>query len=430
MDLSAVQAKPTRRRYITLLMIFITVVICYVDRANLAVASAHIQQEFGISKAEMGYVFSAFAWLYTLCQIPGGWFLDRVGSRLTYFIAILGWSVATLLQGFASGLLSLIGLRAITGIFEAPAFPTNNRLVTSWFPEQERASAVGFYTSGQFVGLAFLTPLLIWIQELLSWHWVFIITGGIGIIWSLVWMKVYQAPSQSKGINQAELDYIRAGGAMVDGDAPGEKKACVKLTAADWKLVFHRKLCGVYLGQFAVTSTLWFFLTWFPNYLTQEKHIAALTAGFMTTVPFLAAFVGVILSGMVADRLVRSGRSLGFARKTPIICGLLISTCIMGANYTNDPLWIMVLMALAFFGNGFASITWSLVSSLAPVRLIGLTGGMFNFIGGLGGITVPLVVGYLAQDYGFAPALVYISVVALIGALSYILLVGDVQRVG
>ncbi|MBD9645737.1 MULTISPECIES: MFS transporter [Pantoea] len=430
MDLSAVHAKPTRRRYITLLMIFITVVICYVDRANLAVASAHIQEEFGITKAQMGYVFSAFAWLYTLCQIPGGWFLDRVGSRLTYFIAIFGWSVATLLQGFATGLLSLIGLRAITGIFEAPAFPTNNRLVTSWFPEQERASAVGFYTSGQFVGLAFLTPLLIWIQELLSWHWVFIITGGIGIIWSFIWIKFYQAPSQSKGINKAELDYIREGGAMVDGDAPSEKKARTKLTAADWKLVFHRKLCGVYLGQFAVTSTLWFFLTWFPNYLTQEKHIAALTAGFMTTVPFLAAFVGVILSGIVADRLVRSGRSLGFARKTPIICGLLISTCIMGANYTNDPIWIMTLMAIAFFGNGFASITWSLVSSLAPVRLIGLTGGMFNFVGGLGGITVPLVVGYLAQDYGFAPALVYISAVALIGALSYILLVGDVKRVG
>ncbi|WP_130832977.1 MFS transporter [[Erwinia] mediterraneensis] len=430
MDLSAVNTKPTRRRYITLLMIFITVVICYVDRANLAVASAHIQEEFGITKAQMGYVFSAFAWLYTLCQIPGGWFLDRVGSRLTYFIAILGWSVATLFQGFATGLLSLIGLRAITGIFEAPAFPTNNRLVTSWFPEQERASAVGFYTSGQFVGLAFLTPLLIWIQELLSWHWVFIVTGGIGIIWSLVWIKVYQAPSQSKSINQAELNYIREGGAMVDGDAPAAKKTRTPLTAADWKLVFHRKLCGVYLGQFAVTSTLWFFLTWFPNYLTQEKQIAALTAGFMTTVPFLAAFVGVILSGIVADRLVRSGRSLGFARKTPIICGLLISTCIMGANYTNDPVWIMALMALAFFGNGFASITWSLVSSLAPVRLIGLTGGVFNFVGGLGGITVPLVVGYLAQDYGFAPALVYISVVALIGALSYILLVGNVKRVG
>ncbi|EHH8736682.1 MFS transporter [Escherichia coli] len=383
MDIPVNAAKPGRRRYLTLVMIFITVVICYVDRANLAVASAHIQEEFGITKAEMGYVFSAFAWLYTLCQIPGGWFLDRVGSRVTYFIAIFGWSVAT-----------------------------------------------GFYTSGQFVGLAFLTPLLIWIQEMLSWHWVFIVTGGIGIIWSLIWFKVYQPPRLTKGISKAELDYIRDGGGLVDGDAPVKKEARQPLTAKDWKLVFHRKLIGVYLGQFAVASTLWFFLTWFPNYLTQEKGITALKAGFMTTVPFLAAFVGVLLSGWVADLLVRKGFSLGFARKTPIICGLLISTCIMGANYTNDPMMIMCLMALAFFGNGFASITWSLVSSLAPMRLIGLTGGVFNFAGGLGGITVPLVVGYLAQGYGFAPALVYISAVALIGALSYILLVGDVKRVG
>ncbi|MBB5190493.1 ACS family D-galactonate transporter-like MFS transporter [Silvimonas terrae] len=422
--------KPTRRRYLTLLMIFVTVVICYVDRANLAVASAHIQQEFGISRAQMGYIFSAFAWTYTLFQIPGGWFLDRVGSKLTYFIAVLGWSIATLLQGFAGGLASLIGLRAVTGLFEAPAFPTNNRMVTSWFPEQERAGAVGFYTSGQFVGLAFLTPLLIWIQEKLSWHWVFIVTGAIGIVWALVWHAAYQAPRQSRGINQAELDYIAAGGGMIDGDATGSKAARVAVTAADWKLVFNRKLIGVYLGQFAIASTLWFFLTWFPNYLTQEKHISALTAGFMTTVPFLAAFVGVLLSGFVADTMVRKGKSIGFARKTPIICGLLLSCCVVGANFTNDPLWIMVLMAIAFFGNGFASITWSLVSSLAPVRLIGLTGGVFNFAGGLGGITVPLVIGYIAQDYGFAPALIYISVVALIGALSYIFLVGDVKRVG
>ena len=219
MDIPVTAAKTGRRRYLTLIMIFITVVICYVDRANLAVASAHIQEEFGITKAEMGYVFSAFAWLYTLCQIPGGWFLDRVGSRLTYFIAIFGWSVATLFQGFATGLMSLIGLRAITGVFEAPAFPTNNRMVTSWFPEHERASAVGFYTSGQFVGLAFLTPLLIWIQEMLSWHWVFIVTGGIGIVWSLIWFKVYQPPRQTKSISKAELDYIRDGGGLVDGDA-------------------------------------------------------------------------------------------------------------------------------------------------------------------------------------------------------------------
>ncbi|PHM60160.1 MFS transporter [Xenorhabdus ishibashii] len=430
MNISETTTKIGRRRYLTLIMIFITVVICYVDRANLAVASADIQKEFAITKTEMGYIFSAFSWLYTLCQIPGGWFLDRVGSRLTYFIAILGWSVATLLQGFAIGLMSLIGLRSIIGIFEAPTFPTNNRMVTSWFPEHERASAVGFYTSGQFVGLAFLTPLLMWIQVLISWHWVFFLTGGIGIIWSFIWIKIYRRPRLTKNMSHAELEYIRSGGGLIDDDSPAKRAEQPSLTIADWKLMFHRKLVGVYLGQFAVASTLWFFLTWFPNYLIQEKGITALKAGFMTTVPFLAAFLGVLLSGWLADKMVRKGFSLGAARKTPIICGLIISACIMGANYTNNPIWVMVLMALAFFGNGFASITWSLVSSLAPIRLIGLTGGIFNFAGGLGGISMPLVIGYLAQSYGFSPALVYISVVTLIGALSYIFLVGEVKRVG
>lgn len=421
--------KPTKKRYITLFMVFVTVVICYADRANLAVAASHIEKEFNLNKTEMGYIFSAFGWLYTLCQIPGGWFLDKIGSKFTYFIALFGWSIATLCQGLATGMLTLIGLRSLTGVFEAPAFPTNNRLVTCWFPEQERASAVGLFTSGQFVGLAFLTPLLIWLQEATSWHWVFIITGVIGILWSIVWIKCYKEPRKNEKMNQAEIEYIQNGGGLVD-EASVESKTKTKLTLSDWKLVFNRKLVGVYLGQFAVTSTLWFFLTWFPNYLTQGKHIAILTAGFMTTIPFLAAFLGVILSGFVADKLIRSGYSIGFARKTPIILGLLISTCIMGANYTDDPTWIIILMALAFFGNGFASITWSLVSSLAPKRLIGLTGGMFNFVGGLGGVTVPLVVGYLADHYGFAPSLIYISVVALLGALSYILLVGEVKRVG
>ncbi|MDX7987609.1 MFS transporter [Xenorhabdus sp. 12] len=429
MGISNSATKLTHRRYLILMSLFVTVVICYVDRANLAVASEHIQQEFGINKTQMGYVFSSFSWLYALCQIPGGWFVDRVGTKLIYFIAILGWSAATLLQGVATGLLSLIGLRAMTGIFEAPTFPANNRIVTSWFPEQERASAIAFYTSGQYVGLAFLTPLLVWVQEILNWRWIFIITGGIGIIWAFIWVKVYQSPNKSKGFNQQERDYICKSRRLKGSNRRTEKRR-LPLTKKDWKLMFNRKLLGVYLGQFALGSTLWFFLTWFPNYLTQEKGITALNVGFMTTVPFLAAFVGVVLSGWIADKLVKRGYSLSFARKTPIICGLLISTCIVGANYTNEPMLITFLMALSFFGNGLSNITWSLISSLAPAHLIGLTGGIFNFIGGLGGITVPLVVGYLAQHYGFAPALVYISVVALIGAISYIFLVGEIKRVG
>lgn len=141
---------------------------------------------------------------------------------------------------------------------------------------------------------------------------------------------------------------------------------------------------GVYLGQFAVTSTLWFFLTWFPNYLTQKRDYRAEGGLYDHRTLPCGVFRRPAL-GLAGGQTGEKGFSLGVARKTPIICGLLISTCIMGANYTNDPVWIMTLMAVAFFGNGFASITWSLVSSLAPMRLIGLTGGVFNFVGGLAG---------------------------------------------
>ena len=427
---NALGEKPTGRRYLVMLMIFVSVVITFLDRSNLSITAPAMRSELGIDTVHMGWLLSAFGWTYAFCQIPGGWLVDRVSPRVLYAAALILWSAATFFMGFAGSFVILFVLRLAVGALEAPAYPINNRVVTTWFPERERATAIGFYTSGQFVGLAFLTPVLAWLQHHYGWHMVFVSTGLLGIVWGVLWFMIYREPRQFKGANAAEIDLIQQGGGVVDLDTRvREKKAPFNWN--DLGLVMsQRKLWGVYLGQFCLTSTLWFFLTWFPNYLTQEKGITALKAGFMTTVPFLAAFFGVLLSGWLPDRLVKKGFSLGVARKTPIICGLLISTCIMGANYTNDPVWIMTLMAIAFFGNGFASITWSLVSSLAPMRLIGLTGGVFNFVGGLGGITVPLVIGYLAQDYGFGPALIYISAVALLGALSYILLVGDVKRVG
>ena len=150
--------------------------------------------------------------------------------------------------------------------------------------------------------------------------------------------------------------------------------------------------------------------------------------GFLATLPFLAAFVGVLSSGLLSDALVRRGMSLGAARKTPIVVGLLLSASIIGANYVDTPALIIAYMTLAFFGNGLASITWSLVSAIAPERLIGLTGGVFNFFGNLSGIAVPIIVGYLARDYGFSAGLIYVGALGVVGALSYVFVVGTVER--
>ncbi len=422
--------KPTRSRYLIMVMLFITVVINYLDRNNLSIALPALKDEFGLTTVQEGLILSAFGWTYAAMQIPGGWLVDRVAPRLLYALALIFWSAATLLMGFGTSFAVLVGLRLLVGAVEAPAYPINNRVVTAWFPERERATAIGFCTSGQFVGLAFLTPVLSWLQHSHGWHMVFVVTGATGIAWGVIWWLIYREPRDFKGANAAEIEHIRAGGGLVDLGKQSAAKTKQAFNRKDFRLVLsRRKLWGVYLGQFCLTSTLWFFLTWFPTYLVKYRGLDYIQSGFLASLPFLAAFVGVLCSGFLSDWMIRRGASLGAARKTPIITGLLISTAMIGANYVESTSWVIFFLALAFFGNGLASITWSLVSALAPTRLLGLTGGVFNLIGNLSAIVTPLIIGILVQGGSFAPAIAYVAILALLGALSYILLVGKVERV-
>ncbi len=420
--------RPTRSRFAIMALLFICVVINYLDRSNISITAPAMRAELGLDTARMGYVLSAFGWTYALCQIPGGWLVDRVAPRVLYATLIVLWSIATIAVGFTTSVAGLIAVRLLVGALESPSYPINNRVVTTWFPERERATAIGFYTSGQYVGLAFLTPVLVLIQTRAGWHTVFIVTGSIGVLWGLAWYALYRQPHDFPGTNAAEIDQIRRGGGLVDlGRDPSATRR--RFSGADLAHVLSsRKLWGVYVGQFCLTSTLWFFLTWFPTYLVQARGMSFVKVGFLATLPFLAAFVGVLSSGVLSDALVRRGVSLGAARKTPIVVGLLLSASIIGANYVDTPALIIAYMTLAFFGNGLASITWSLVSAIAPERLLGLTGGVFNFFGNLSGIAVPIIVGYLARDYGFSAGLIYVGALAVVGALSYVFVVGRVER--
>ncbi|MBA6097155.1 MULTISPECIES: MFS transporter [Pseudomonas] len=425
----ATLSAPSRKRFFIMVLLFITVVINYLDRSNLSIAAPALTSELGIDPIHVGLVFSAFGWTYAAMQIPGGWLVDRVPPRILYTVALVLWSLATVMLGFAASFIALFVLRMAVGALEAPAYPINSRVVTTWFPERERATAIGFYTSGQFVGLAFLTPVLAWLQHAFGWHMVFVATGAVGILWGVIWYAVYREPRDFKGANEAEIELIREGGGLVDIQQE-QAKTKARFSWADLGIVLtQRKLWGIYLGQFCLNSTLWFFLTWFPTYLVKYRGMDFIKSGMLASLPFLAAFVGVLCSGFFSDWLIRRGASVGLARKLPIISGLLISTAIIGANFVDSTPLVIAFLALAFFGNGLASITWSLVSTLAPARLLGLTGGVFNFIGNLSAIVTPIVIGFLASGASFAPAITYIAALALLGALSYILLVGKVERI-
>jgi ACS family D-galactonate transporter-like MFS transporter len=418
--------KRTRVRYAVLTLLFFGVVINYIDRANLALAIPFIGTDLHLNAVEKGLILSAFGWTYAFLQVPGGFVIDRLGPRLTYALSLGIWSIITGLQGLVNSAGALIGLRFGLGIAEAPAFPVNSRVVAAWFPDKERASAVGIYTAGEYVGLAFLTPVLALILANLGWQAMFLICGLVGIIYALIWFWRYRDPKHSRSVNEAELNYIREGGGLAERTA---ERAKVNWSEA-LVLLKRRQLWGMYIGQFAAASTLWFFLTWFPSYLVTARHLSIIKVGLYAIIPYIAAFLGVLIGGAVADWLLRSGLSVGASRKIPIVVGMLLASVIVLANYINDINLVITVMSIAFFGQGITGIAWTLVSDTAPRELLGLAGGVFNFFANLGSILTPLVIGFvLATTNSFNGALVYISALALIGALSYIFIVGKVYRI-
>lgn len=400
--------------------------INYLDRTVLGIAAPSLSKELGLSAAVMGLVFSAFSWTYALAQIPGGVFLDRFGARLTYLLSVGFWSVFTILQGFATGLYSLLAFRFGLGLSEAPCFPTNSRVVTTWFPQHERARATGVYTVGEYLGLACFSPLLFWLLGAFGWRAPFIVTGLAGGAFAVVWWLKYREPNEDSGANRAELDYIAAGGGLADS-------APTKSSAFSWarvrKLLSYRQVWGACLGQFGGNSTLVFFLTWFPSYLATERHMGWIKLGFFAVMPFLAAAAGVMIGGTLSDFLLRRTGSANIARKLPIICGLLGASTIILANYAGSDAAVIAILSVAFFAQGMTGLGWVLISDIAPKNLMGLTGGIFNFAANLAGIVTPIVIGFVVGATGsFRYALLYVGAVAMLGALSYIFVLGDIRR--
>ena len=418
-------APPTRKRLAILALVTAGTLINYLDRTVISVAAPLMSKELALDAAVMGIVFSAFSWTYAAAQIPGGILLDRLGIRLTYFLSVTIWSTFTLLQGFATGLTSLVVCRLGLGVAEAPAYPTNSRILGTWFPQAERARATGVYSIGQYFGLAFLSPLLFWIAGTFGWRALLIIVGAIGIGFGFVWYALYRDPQQSTA-NDAELDYIAAGGGLA--------RASGETTRFEWRhigfLLRQRQILGASIGQFCGNSTLVFFLTWFPTYLATERHMGWIKVGFFAVLPFIAACFGVVLGGLWSDRLLQRTGSASIARKTPVITGLLLASCIVAANFVASDALVIAVMSLAFFGQGMVNLGWTLLTDVAPRQLIGLSGGVFNLCANLAGIITPLVVGFVVASTGsFFWALAFIGAVAFLGVVSYVFVVGEVKRV-
>ncbi|WP_331344083.1 MFS transporter [Cellvibrio sp. UBA7661] len=429
-------ATATRARWGILAMLFIATTINYADRATISIAGSDIASDLGLSPIEMGYIFSAFAWSYVLAQIPGGWLLDKFGSRLTYFASIFLWSTFTLLQGFVGFLtggaafIMLIVLRLLVGAAEAPAFPGNSRITSAWFPSHERGLAASIFNSAQYFATVAFAPLMGWMVHSYGWQSIFFFMGALGIVLAGAWLKTIYSPKQHPRVNASELRYIEEGGALVDLDNSTQQNQRVDTFKCIKELLASRMLLGVYIGQYCINSLTYFFLTWFPVYLVQERGMSILQAGFLASLPAIAGFLGGVSGGWLSDRLTKKGYSLTFARKLPIVVGMLMSTSMIACNYVDTDTLVIAIMSLAYFGKGVGALGWAVVADTSPKEAGGLSGGLFNTFGNSAGIVTPIVIGYIVYSTGsFAGALAYVGAHAVVAIVSYLCVVGEIKRI-
>jgi D-galactonate transporter len=407
-----------------LLMAFLATAINYVDRANLAVAMPYVQGELDLSPAASGALLGAFFWTYAAFQLPSGWFVDKVGARLAYAAAVTWWSLFTAVMAVGNGFATLFGFRLMLGVGEAPAYPCNAKVVAEWFPRSERGLASGIFDSGARVGTALSLPIVTAIIAAFGWRTSFVITGALGLVWTVVWLKVYRRPREHTGVSAAELAHIEA------GQAPVAQNPALDEPKIAWRDLFrYRTVWGMMLGFFCLNFVVYFFITWFPTYLVKERGFTLLKLGIFGTLPALFAIVTGWAGGLVSDALVRRGKSLTVARKVPIVLGMVVSSSIALAVVVPSAGWALVLLALSYGSLTFAgACVWSLPGDVAPTpRHVGSISGIQNFASNLAGVCISTFVGVmLGRTGGFLIPLLVAGGFSLLGAVAYLFVVGEI----
>ena len=425
-------------RFLIVFMLFVASCFSYGDRVVLSIVGGDLSRKLSLTPLQLGYLFSGFSWAYVIAQPPAGGLLDRFGSKRVYGTSIVCWSICALLAGFVGflpasvGFLSLFALRFLSGLAQSPVFPGNGRIVAAWFPTAERGRASAIFNSSQYFALVAFGPLMGWLVHRHGWMACFWLGGGLSLLLSIIWFKTIYSVKSHPRISDMEISHIEEGGGLANMDrnlAAGANPNQLTWSAVR-RLLGNRMLVGIYIGQYCITTLTWFFLTWFPVYLNQARHISMMKTGFLVAVPALCGSIGGVFGGVVSDRLLENGHSLTVARKLPIVAGMALSMTMILCNYVSMQSVVILLMSLAFFGKGFGALGWTVIADVSPRNMIGINGGLFNLIGNLAGITTPIIIGFIVQKTGsFNLALVFVGVTALGAIVAYLPLVGTIRRV-
>jgi ACS family hexuronate transporter-like MFS transporter len=416
-------------RWIVCGLLFFASVINYIDRQVIGILKPTLQQQFGWSELDYGDIVFSFQLAYAIGFIFAGRLMDRLGTRVGFSIAIIVWSLAAMAHAgvmwfgpAAAALLGVVGLsysasvagfmtaRFALGLGESGNFPGAIKTVAEWFPRKERALATGIFNAGTNIG-ALLTPLMVPIVTIAyGWGAAFIVTGGLGFAWLVLWWLTYHSPETHRGVTRAELAYIRS-------DPPEPTRSL------SWRTILpHRQTWTVAVAKFMTDPIWWLYLFWIPDFLFRNYGLSLTTMGLPIVVIYLLGDLGSVGGGWLSSSLVKRGWSVNAARKTAMLCcALAVLPIVFAARAAN--LWVAVgLIGLAAAAHqGWSCNVYTLASDMFPKQAVGSVVGFSGMTGAVGGMLIAEVTGYVLQFTGsYLP-------VFIIAASAYLLALGIVQ---
>lgn len=419
---AASDAKRTHVRWYVLVLISLMYMITYMDRSNISVAAPAITKEFGLSKTEVGLVFTAFAWAYAAGQVPGGWLADVFGPKRILLFIVPFWSVMTAATAWAQGVASLFAVRFVFGLGEAGAFPTASRAMQLWFPKSERGFVQGVTHCFSRLAIA-VTPLIaVLIMSAWGWRWIFYIFALLGVLWAITFLLFYRnRPEDEPRVNPAELAYIRGVSAT---EAAAGGAASIR-SDVPWRAIFSSPnmwFIALAYGCFFYGS--YFYVSWFPTYLLEFRHLSLQSVGWLASLPLISAMIGDVAGGVLTDSILRKTGNIRLARRVVAAPGLFLSALLLlpAAMTGSATTAILCLTASNFFLELVLGPAWAV-----PMDVGGTSSGtvtsVMNMVGAVGASISPLVFGMLVERGSWTAPFYVTAAVLVTGSLIWIFLI-------
>ena len=413
------QTKMGRYRWTICALVFFATTINYLDRQVISLVKPDLDAEFNWTENDYANITVAFQLAYAFGMFFVGRLIDKLGTKMGYAISLLLWSIAAMGHALVNSTGGFFIARAALGVTEAGNFPAAIKTIAEWFPKKERAFATGIFNSGTNIG-AIIAPLTVpFIAVEWGWKWAFIITGAIGLIWLIFWFLIYEVPKKHKKLSKQEFEYIHA-------DQDERTDETVVQEKVSWiKLLGFKQTWAFATGKFLTDGVWWFYLFWLPSFLIGGYGLSKTEIAWPVAIVYTIAAVGSIFGGWLPLYFIRKGWPVFKARKTSMLiyafCALPVVTAQL---FGNTAMWYAVF--IIGFGaaahQAWSANIFTTVSDMFPKKAVGSVTGIGGMAGGLGGMFVAKIAGWLFTYYKAEGNIVTGYMIMFIGCgLAYLL---------